>query len=252
MAEAASRAKSEFLNNISHELRTPLNGIVGFTALLLDCERDAEKREYLELVRSSADSLLHIINDILDFSRIEARKLQLDRSAFEVAALIQSVAQAMQHRAKGKGVVLEWQVDSNVPEVVVGDSYRLRQIVLNLLDNAIKFTEHGRAVVSVSCSFDDAESVELYCSVSDTGIGIPAAKQREIFDAFVQADGSSTRLFGGTGLGLTIASQLVQMMGGRMWVTSELGVGSTFHFTAGFQQPDSASGLKQRTYPGAA
>jgi signal transduction histidine kinase/ligand-binding sensor domain-containing protein len=229
-AEAANRAKSDFLANMSHEVRTPIHGILGMTEIALSTGLSDEQRDYLETVKSSADSLLAIVNDILDFSKIEARKLTIERTTFRLRKELEDLVRPVAVRAQQKELAFESRVDSTIPDQVCGDPLRLRQIVLNLLDNAVKFTpKGGRIGLDVSVNEIASGEAVLHFAVSDTGIGIPPEKQKAIFEAFSQADTSSTRRYGGTGLGLTISYQLAQMMGGRLWVDSEPGRGSTFH-----------------------
>ena len=231
VAEAASRVKSEFLANVSHELRTPMNGIMGMIDMTLATDVDSEQCDYLQTAKFSAAAMMSVVSDILDFSKLDAKELALWSVQFSVVDCVTAAVEALATTASQKGVPVFSDVDRSVPPTVTGDAVRIGQILKNLVGNAIKFTERGRVQVRVETEAETKETVQLHFSVADTGIGIPREKQREIFESFTQVDMSSTRKHGGLGLGLTICTELVHKMGGRIWVESEVGKGSTFHFT---------------------
>jgi two-component system, sensor histidine kinase and response regulator len=231
-AMQADSSKSEFLANMSHEVRTPMYGIMGMIGLALRTELTTQQREFLEMASSSADALLRIVNDILDFSKIEAHKFELDHAPFKLRESLGDTLKLLSGQVHDKALELIFRVDPETPDNLIGDAGRLNQVIINLLNNAIKFTPQGEIVLQVTLESSENNQLCLLISVSDTGIGIPAEKQQLIFDAFAQIDASSTRQFGGTGLGLSISSRLVELMGGRIWLESEIGKGSTFYFTA--------------------
>jgi signal transduction histidine kinase/ActR/RegA family two-component response regulator len=242
IAEEASRAKSEFLANMSHEIRTPMNGIIGMTQLAMEAATKDEQQEYLSLVKSSGDALATLINDILDLSKIEAGRIDLESIAFAPQGVVKEAVKVLEWRAREKGLELRCEFASGLPEAVRGDPSRFRQVLLNLVGNAIKFTASGHVTVHVDADAgSDPSFVPLHVSVVDTGIGISEQQQAIIFEKFTQADGSTSRKYGGTGLGLAISTRLASLMGGRLWVESTPGGGSTFHFTARFETSDGAA-----------
>ena len=248
-AKAAVRTKREFLASISHEMRTPLNGVIGITELLLETQLDSEQRNQLNIVKFSGEALLGVINDILDYSKMEVGKLRIDAIPFSLRGVLENAVQTLAFSANQKGLELHQIVEPGIPDSLIGDPARVRQILINLAGNAIKFTEHGAVKIKVREDFLRENAMGLEFSIEDTGIGIPLEKQSVIFQAFTQADQSTSRRYGGTGLGLSICARLVGMMSGRIWVESVVGKGSQFHFTAKFELPPATGSLDSREVP---
>ncbi|HWZ46185.1 MAG TPA: ATP-binding protein [Candidatus Saccharimonadales bacterium] len=242
-----NRLKSEFMDRMSHEMRTPLNGIVGMAALTLETDLTPEQREFVHTIKISSDVLVRMVNDILDFSEIETGKFQLDFISFNLRDNLEETMRTMASRAKEKGLGLTYEIAPDVSEIFCGDSVRLSKVMVNLVGNAIKFTHHGNIAVRVSVEEDGSERCKLRFAVSDTGIGIPPEGQKLIFEPFAQVDGSMTRSYGGSGLGLTISTRLVTMMGGEIWVESGVGQGTSIHFTVELKKMWTPADMELRT-----